>query len=370
MRVKTRRSYKFRIYPDKEQAASLVRTFGCVRFIYNKMLSNRIEIYNRKINGDCDVDEKPKTYTDFKREFEWLYEVDNLALANAQINVRNAYANFFRDKRIGFPKFKSKKNNKDSYTTNNLKNGIRIQNGRIRIKKIGWIKIKQHREMPKGSRIKAATISRSASGKYYVSILTECEREQPCEKLNKDRAVGLDYSSPHFYVDSQGVVADMPHFFREAEDKLAREQRKLSKMFCGSKNYEKQRVKVARAHEHVANQRKDWLHKKSTELANRWDYVCVEDINLRGMAGSLNLGKSTQDNGFGMFREMLKYKLSDRGKVLIKIGKWFPSSKMCHVCGAINKELTLKDRIWTCECGVRHDRDLNAAINIRDRGIL
>ena len=357
------RAYKFILIPNELQCEYFSKCFGCARFIYNRMLRDKISYY-REYGKTL-----YNTPAQYKDEFEWLKEVDAFALSNAQLQLQSAYSNFFRIGNAGFPKFKTKKAGKNSYTTNNQGTNIRIENGSIHLPKIGWVRIKQHRVIPNDCVIKSCTISMTASGRYYISILTEFEHEHPCVELSKDRALGLDYSSPHFYVDSQGVVADMPHFFREAEEQLAREHRRLSNMAYGSNNYEKQRVKVARAHEHVANQRKDWLHKKSTELANQWDYICVEDINLRGMAGSLNLGKSTYDNGFGMFREFLKYKLADRGKVLIKIDKWFPSSKMCNTCGAINKELTLKDREWTCECGAHHDRDVNAAINIRNAGI-
>ena len=309
------------------------------------------------------------TPAQYKDEFDWLKEVDAFALSNAQLQLQSAYSNFFRSGNSGFPQFKTKKSGKNSYTTNNQGTNIRIENGSIHLPKIGWVRINQHRSIPESHKIKSCTISLAPTGKYFISILTECEFEPPIVALSKERALGLDYSSPHFYVDSQGVVADMPHFYREAEERLAREQRKLSHMKRGSSNYQKQRIVVAKCHEKVSNCRKDWLHKRSKELADSWDYICVEDINLRGMAGSLRLGKSTNDNGFGMFREFLKYKLADRGKVLVKIDKWFPSSKMCHVCGAINKELTLKDRTWTCECGAIHDRDVNAAINIRSAGI-
>ena len=354
------------MYPNAEQCKYFLKAFGSVRFIYNKILADRKNIYEQFGNN---VEHKPKSYSQLKKEYAWLYEIDNLALANAQKQLNEAYRNFFKAKESGFPRFRSKKSGKNSYTTNNQGTNIRIENGSVHLPKIGWVRIKQHRLIPNNCKIKSCTISMKPSGKYYISVLTECKLEQPNAELSKNRALGLDYSSSHFYVDSQGVQAEMPRFFREAESRMAKERRKLDKMIRGSNNYERQRIKVARAYEHVANQRKDWLHKKSTELANEWDYICVEDINLRGMAGSLKLGKSTNDNGFGMFREMLKYKLYDRGKVFIKIDKWFPSSKMCSACGAINKELALKDREWTCECGAHHDRDLNAARNILRKGM-
>ena len=357
------KAYKFRLMPNVEQREYFAKCFGCVRFIYNRMLSDKIEHYKEFKKT------LHNTPAQYKSEFEWLREVDALALANAQLQLQTAYSNFFRDPKIGFPKFRSKKSGKNTYTTNNQGENIRIENGSIKLPKIGWVRVKQHRAIPETHKIKSCTISLTPTGKYTISVLTEYEFEPPVVSLSKDRALGLDYSSPHFYVDSQGVVADMPHFYREAEDRLAREQRKLSHMKRGSANYQKQRIVVAKCHEKVANSRKDWLHKRSKELSDTWDYICVEDINLRDMAGSLKLGKSTNDNGFGMFRTFLQYKLAERGKVLIKIDKWFPSSKMCNVCGAINAELTLSDREWDCECGEHHMRDLNAAINIRNVGL-
>ena len=357
------KAYKFRLYPNAEQETLFAKTFGCVRFIYNKMLADKIAHYKETKQT------LKNTPAQYKDEFIWLKEVDALALCNAQMNLQTAYSNFFRDPKIGFPRFRSKKAGRNSYTTNNQGNNIRIEGGKIKLPKIGFVIVKQHRQIPDAHKIKSCTVSCTPSGKYYVSILTEYDWVEPHRGLDQRKAIGLDYSSPHFYVDSQGTEADYPRFYRKAESKLVAEQRKLSHMKRGSENYKKQKRKVARAHESVANQRKDWLHKLSRELTDKWDYICVEDINLRGMAGALKLGKSTNDNGFGMFREFLAYKLAEQGKQLVKIGKWFPSSKTCHVCGAINAELTLSDRVWTCACGSYHDRDINAAINIRNEGL-
>ena len=358
------KAYKFRLYPTKEQETMFAKTFGCARFIYNKMLADKIEFYKKtkqKLNN---------TPAQYKKDFEWLKEVDSLALANAQMNLQTAYNNFFRSPKVGFPKYKSKKRNKNSYTTNNDKGGkLRIENGRIRLPKVGLVKIRQHRIIPDNQKIKSATITKTPSGKYYVSILVEYEQYIPDVQLDKKKALGLDYASHSFYVDSQGREADYPKFYRNAQIILAKEQRKLSHMKYGSNNYQKQRLRVARVYERIANQRKDWIHRLSTQLANEYDYICVEDINMQNMAQSLNLGKSTNDNGFGMFRTILAYKLADRGKKLIKIDKWFPSSKMCRFCGTINKNLTLADRIWTCECGKTLNRDENAAINIMNVGL-
>lgn len=357
------KAYKFRLYPDKKQEILFAKTFGCVRFIYNEMLSDKIEYYKetkQKLNN---------TPAQYKKEFEWLKEVDSLALANAQLNLQTAYNNFFRNTKAGFPKFKSKKRNKFSYTTNNQNGTVAIVEGKLKLPKVGLVKMKQHRIIPSDQKIKSATISKTPSGKYYVSVLVEYEQYIPNIQLDKDKVLGLDYASHSFYVDSQGREADYPRFYRNAQNKLAKEQRKLSLMKYGSNNYYKQKVVVAKIHEHIANQRKDFIHKLSTQLANEYDIVCVEDINMQNMARSLKLGKSTNDNGFGMFRDILSYKLADRGKAFVKIDKWFPSSKMCGHCGSINHELTLSDRVWTCGCGATINRDENAAINIMNEGL-
>lgn len=328
------------------------------------MLADKISYY--KETGKM-LNNTPAQY---KNEFPFLQEIDSFSLCNAQIHLQTAYNNYFRDKRIGFPKFKNKKSYPKSYTTNRVRNNIFIKGNHLRLPKMGFVRVKFHRQIPKEYNIKSVTFRQDSSGKYYVSILTEYEADIPKRELNIDKAVGLDYSSPHFYVDSQGVEADMPHFYRQAEQRLAREQRKLSKMVKGSSNYWKQRRKIALIFEKVRNQRRDWQHKRSRELANKWEIVCVEDINYKGMSGSLHLGKSTLDNGFGQFRTFLYYKLEEQGKKLVTIDRWFPSSKLCHHCGYINDGLMLSDRVWVCpSCGETILRDENAAINIRNAGI-
>lgn len=357
------KAFKYRLYPTQEQQEMFAKTFGCVRFIYNKMLSDKIEYYKetkQKLNN---------TPAQYKKEFEWLNEVDSLALANAQMNLQSAYNNFFRNTKVGFPKFKSKKHKKNIYTTNNQNGTISIIGNHIKLPKVGNVKIVYHRIIPDDYKIKSATISLTASGKYYVSVLTEYQINIPTIKLDKDNSLGLDYSSHSFYADSQGKEANYPKFYRRTQQKLANEQRKLSYMKYGSSNYLKQKLRVAKISEHISNQRKDWLHKLSTELSNNYDYICVEDLNMKNMSQSLKLGKSTMDNGFGMFKTFLQYKLMERGKQFIVIDKWFPSSKMCRFCGTVNKDLKLSDRVWTCSCGKTLNRDENAAINILDVGL-
>ena len=245
---------------------------------------------------------------------------------------------------------------------------ISIDDGLLKLPKVGRVRVKQHRAIPDGCTIKSVTISQEPSGKYYASILTEYEAEPIDEPV--ENALGLDYSSPHFYVDSNGEGADVPHFYREAEKKQAREQRKLARMAKGSSNYRKQKIRVARAFEKVRFCRKDWQHKKSTELAKKYDLIAVENINYKDMARGLHLAKATNDNGFGQFREMLSYKLAERGKKLITIDKWFPSTKTCRFCGTVNSDIVLGQSEWDCPCFGKHLlRDHNAAINIRNQGL-
>ena len=359
-----KKAYRFRMYPNAEQEILLSKTFGCVRFVYNRLLEEKIDYY--KETGKY----LRNTPAHLKTQYPWLREVDSLALANAQLHEESAYRNFFRDKSIGFPKFKSKRNGKQSYTTNNQKGSVRIEGKKLKLPKIGWVRIVEHRKIPEGHMIKGVTVTREASGKYYVSILTEYGTEPVQKALDTANSLGLDYSSPYFYVDSENRTRKMPHFYREAESRLIREQRKLSRMEKGSSHYRKQKIRVARAYEKVRNARKDWHHKERTRLADTYDYICVEDINYKGMAQSLRMGKATNDNAFGQFRTMLLYKLEEQGKKLITIDKWYASSKTCRHCGSINKALTLKDREWDCpSCGEHLLRDYNAAVNIRNKGI-
>lgn len=366
-----KKAYKYRIYPNSDQEVLINKTFGCVRFVYNKMLANRKEIYEQYKN-DKEALRKQKYLLPayFKNDFEWLKEVDSLALANAQLNLQTAYKNFFRDKSVGFPKFKSKHHDKKSYTTNNQKGTIRLVDTKtIRLPKLKYIDIKLHRQLPNNSTIKSATISKTPTGKYYIAILVEFEIKIVAVKPSVETVLGLDYSSKYLFVDSKATSAEYPRFYRQAEARLKKAQRKLSQRKKGSKNRNKQRLKVAKLHEKVANQRKDFLHKLSKQITNAHSAVVIEDLNMRGMAQGLNLAKSTNDNGFGMLKTFLSYKLAEQGKQLVIIDKWFPSSKMCRFCRNENKELQLSDRTWICShCGSKLDRDINAAINIKNEG--
>ncbi|AFV23596.1 IS605 family transposase OrfB [Methanolobus psychrophilus R15] len=361
---KQNKAYKFRLYPNPEQIEFFIKSFGCCRFIFNKMLGDKIEHYQvtkTMLNN---------TPAQYKEEYPWLKEVDSLALANEQLTLQQAFRNFFRDQKIGFPKFKSKKHSRRTYTTNNQKGTVAVVDNRhAKLPKIGIVRCRVHRQIPEDHKIKSATISQTGSGKFYISFLVEFEEEEVVVPLDKKNSIGLDYSSPNFYVDDQGREANYPRFYRKGQKKLAAEQQKLARMKLNSNNYRKQKRKVAKVHEMVANQRLDWIRKEALSLSKKYDYVFVENIHLRGLAGSLNLGKSTNDNGFGMFRTIMEQKMNEIGKKLVKIPRFYPSSMTCSVCNTVYRGLTLDDRTWTCTCGTFHDRDINAAVNIRNYGM-
>lgn len=360
--MKYNKAFKFRIYPTEDQKVLINKTFGCVRFVYNRMLADKIQYYEetgKKLNN---------TPAQYKTEFEWLKEVDSLALANAQLNLQTAYNNFFRDKKVGFPKFKSKKNHHNSYTTNCVNSNIRLQDGYLILPKIKAVKTKQHRAIPTDYTLKSVTISRTPTDKYFVSILYVYDLTIKAVKPIK--SIGLDFSMHELFVSSEGEIADYPRYYRQSLEKSAREQRILSHRKKGSNRYYQQKCKIAKIHEKIANQRKDFLHKMSRQITNAYDVVCIEDLNMKSMSQVLNFGKSVSDNGWGMFSAFLAYKLAEQGKKLIKIDKWYPSSKTCHVCGHVYKDLKLSERKWTCACcNTTHNRDENASINIKNKGL-
>lgn len=360
------KAYRYRIYPTEAQKVLLTKTFGCVRFIYNKMLADRIAHYKK--TGK----QLHNTPAQYKAEYPWLKEVDSLALANAQIHLNRAYSNFLKNRKIfGKPKFKSKKNGRASYSTNNQSGTVRIEENQIKLPKIGWVKIRLHRPLMPDSIIKTVTISKTASGKYYVSILVEYENQ--ILPIIPKKFLGLDFAMHGLYAASDEEDAQYPSFYRKAEKRLAKAQRKLSRKQKGSHNCEKQRKRVAVIHEKIANQRCDFLHKKAYSLASSYDAIGIEDISVKVMSKrkkgrKFSFGKSIADNGWNLFVNILRYKLEWQGKQLIKIDKWYPSSQLCHVCGYQNTETkNLSVREWNCpQCGCHHNRDKNAAINIRE----
>jgi putative transposase len=328
------------------------------------MLSDKIDYYKEH------KETLNNTPAQYKTEFEWLKDVDSMALCNVQMNLQKAFKSFFSNPKIGFPKFKAKHKSRKSYTTNNIRNSIKLSSRGLKLPKLhDYVKIKLHRQIPSDYRIKSVTVSQTPSGKYYVSIL--CEYESQVLAVEPATFLGLDFSMKELYVASDGTSAQYPRYYRQAQKRLAREQRKLSKCENGSNNRNRQRLKVAKLHEKVANQRRDFLHKLSNRLARDYDCVCIEDLDMRAMAQALNFGKSVSDNGWGTFTTFLQYKLEDLGKRLVKVDRFFASSQTCSRCGYRNPETkNLSIRAWDCpECGAHHDRDVNASINIKNEGM-
>lgn len=363
--AKHNKAYKFRLYPTEEQAFLMRKTFGCVRFVYNKMLEERKETYE-KYKDDQEQLKKQKfpTPAKYKAEFEWLKEVDSLALSNAQLNLQTSYKNFFTGQK-GFPTFKNKKG-RNSYTTNLVNGNILLLARHIKLPKLKMVRIRQHRTIPQNHLIKSCTISMTSTGKYYVSILTEYEKEIVQKEVKN--VIGLDFAMAELYVSSENEKANYPRYYHVISEKLAKAQRILSKRKKGSARWNKQRLVVAKFHEKVANQRKNFLHNQSKELASNFDAVVIEDLNMKGMSGALHFGKSVHDNGWGMFTTFLAYKLKEQGKQLVKIDKWFPSTKKCSCCGS-EKLIKLSERTYHCSCGYTTDRDYNSALNIKNEGI-
>lgn len=375
VRKMANKAIKYRIYPTTEQSIMFSKTFGCCRKVYNLMLSDKIDGY--KAAGKFPA----VTPAQYKDEYPYLREVDSLALANKQMDLQAAFRNAFsktRKNKNGFPKYKSAKYSRKAYTTNNQKGTVAIiDNKYIKLPKIGKVKAVIHRIPSDDWIIKSATVSQESDGKYYISVLFEFDHAVNLYVADKTNAVGLDYASDGLYVDSNGNVGTNHKYYRESHRKLAKEQRKLSRMQGSKKhegksnNYKKQLCKINKIHRHIANQRLDNLHKISTEIANQYDVVCVESLNMRSMANKgFGNGKATLDNGYGMFLSMLEYKLFGRNKYLVRVDKWFPSSQICHRCGALHPKMKdLSIRKMTCDCGLTINRDQNAAINILNEGL-
>ena len=361
---KINRTYKFRLYPNKEQIDLLSRHFGCTRFVYNYFLNQRIEQY--RLTGKSDnYYEQAKALTELKKqeENEWLKEVNSQSLQFAIKCLEVAYTNFFQ-KRTKFPKYKSKRF-KNSFTAPQFAS---ITDRRLFIPKFKeGIKCRVHREM-KGKMGKV-TVSKTPSGKYFVSVFTEEEYETPLEKTNK--SIGLDIGLKDFIVTSEGEIFKNNRYTKKYEQKLAIEQRHLSRKKRGSREFENQRLKVARLHEKISNSRSDYLHKCSISLVRRYDTICIEDLNVKGMIRNHRLAKSISDVSWGSFVTMLTYKADWNGKKVVKIDRYFPSSQTCNVCGHVNNKIKdLSIREWECpSCHTHHNRDVNAAINILHLGL-
>lgn len=374
MKMVKHKAYKFRLYPNKEQAILINKTIGCSRFVFNHFLHLWNEAYKTTGKGlsynTCATMIPALKKTD---EYNWLKEVDSYALQSSVKNLEDSFNRFFK-KQNKAPRFKSKKNPTQSYITKNVRNGIQIDGNRIKLPKLKMVKFANSRDI--NGRILRATISRKASGKYFISLLVE-ENIQELDKSN--RSVGIDLGIKDFAILDDGTVYNNNRYTTKMAKQLAREQRKLSRRYEqakkdvkkleDAKNYQKQKIKVARLHEKVANQREDFLNKVSTIIVKNHDVICIEDLNTKGMLRNHKLAKSISDVSWSMFVAKLQYKADWYGKRVVKIDRWFASSQICSSCGVNSGKKTLDIRYWECECGAKHDRDINASINIKNEGL-
>ena len=376
------KAYKFRLYPSDEQKVFFAKSFGCTRFIWNKMLADKKEHY---LATNTTLKNTPAQY---KKEFEWLREVDSLALSNVQLQLQQAFNHFFRrlkeppkfkadgTRDYGFPNFKHK-GKRDSYTTNNQKGSVAITANSVKLPKIGHVSTRVHRTI--NGLIKSATVSRTPTGKYFISLLVETVANE-LPKTNSN--IGIDLGLTDFIVLSDGTKVANPKFLAKLQSKLAREQKILAKRRAVAKadqrklsdscNYQKQKIKVAKVYEKIANTRKDFLHKLSFNIIKNHDVIAIEDLNVKGMVKNHKLAKAISDSSWSSFTTMLAYKAEWYGKQLVKIDRWYPSSKTCSGCNHLlaKAELPLSVRTWDCpSCLQTNDRDINASINILNEGL-
>ena len=365
------KAYKFRLYPNTEQKELLAKTFGCARFVYNYYLDRRIKAYQQnKTTMNCNA--CSADLTKLKQEKPWLKEVDKFALQNALKDLDRAFQNFFREikkgnKNQGFPKLKSKHHYKQSYRTTFTNNNIKVEKNRIKLPKLGWVDMIQHRDIQ--GRIVNCTITKTCSDEYYVSI---CCTDVVIDKYEStENSIGIDLGLKEFITTSDGEVIENPKYLLKLEKKLKREQRKLSKKQKGSKNIEKQRIRLNKVHKKIRNQRIDFLQKLSTRIIQENQLIISEDLNVKGMVQNHRLAKAINDVSWSEFARMIEYKANWYGRTYHKINRFYASSQTCNVCGYKNVDIKdLNIRQWICpQCNTKHDRDNNAAINILNQGL-
>ena len=360
---------KVRLYPNEAQTVLFEKTFGCCRYIWNQMLADQQRFYLE--TGRHFIPTPAK----YKKKAPFLTEVDNQALIQEHNKLSQAFRVFFKDpETFGRPKFKRKKDDRDSFTACNhvFESGPTIYTTKdgIRMTKAGIVKARFSRRPQAWWSLRRVTVEKTRTGKYFACILYEGTVRKPdAVTPTPETTLGLKYSMSHFYVADSGEMADAPHWLRRSQEKLAKLQRRLSRMVPGSKNYQQAVQKYRLLHEHIANQRRDFIHKQSSRIANGWDAVCVRDDGLREMARELKLG-SVPEAGFGRFRECLRYKLERQGKPLLLVNRFQPTTRTCSACGFVRDEVSLRTKTWTCpKCGAAHNREVNAAKNIKAQGL-
>ena len=356
------KSYKFRLYPNKKQRVLIDKQIGCCRFIYNYSLAQKIKVYEEKGISISQFDLN-RLIPKLRKEFEWLKEVNSQSLQQENNHLEGAFKRFFREKR-GFPKFKSKKNSNKSFSiTQNYK--LDFEKNKIKLPKIKWVKSKIDRKF--NGKLKTSTVSLTPTGKYFISVLVNDKKEYPKkQRFNYNSTIGIDVGIKHFATFSTGEKIDNPKFLRKKLSRLKIMQKRASKKQNGSQNRKKANLKVSLMHEQIKNQRKDFLHKLTTRIVSENQAIAIESLNIQGMMRNYHLAQAISDVSWSEFFKQIEYKCDWKGKSILQIGRFEPSSKICSVCGEINHSLELKEREWICSnCNTKHDRDENASINIK-----
>lgn len=371
------RAIKIRLYPNKTQEQALNKVLGCYRFVYNQMLALKQEAYNRdKSNlGLCELSKFFHGELLKKSEYSWLKEQNTKVMKQAIRQMLSAYDGFFKLGK-GFPKFKSKHDNNsalfpceaisksNTFETRHISLTKSLKNVKFHCSNLYFERLQRYKD-----NIKSATLSKTKSGKFYLSVLISMNEEEFKQFRHTNNKVGIDLGVKNFVITSDGEVFKNKHFFKESENRIKKLQRQLSKKVKGSNNRDKVRIKIAKEFEHLANQRIDYIHNVVNSLLRTYDYIFMEDLNVQGMLKNHKLAKAIQELGFYTFKSTLKNKAMLNDKFVIEVDRWFASSKTCHKCGYVYNGLTLGEREWTCPiCGEHHDRDLNAAVNILMEG--